>query len=1624
MHRGVQLVRRRTTGSAAAAAAVVAIIGLTFAASPAMAADGSGSMTVSPTYVISGSSGNFLTFTYTAGAGGVTNGEIAVLVPTGWTTPDSNGFNAGGTNASCTGNAITVSPVMGGNQIQVTGVTLNAGDQCTIRYGLSGFNAGDTAPSSAGTNTFTTQEKSTSGGTLTNLSGGSPQVVVGNDGTGTMTVSPTRAVVNSSGNTLTFTYTAARTISSGQVTIAVPAGWSTPSTSAAAAGATTSTCGTVGVSSSTIQITGMNMSSGASCTVTYGNKSGGPGATAPSTGGVTPFTFTTQQESTNDSNLVALPTSPQVIVTAADGTGTIGESPSSFITSSTGNELDFTYTAPAGGLNNGKLTILVPTGWTTPDSNGFNAGGVSNGCSGDPVTIGTVGGGHLIQITSVTMNSGSTCVVKYGINGFNAGVTAPSTQGAYVFTTQEASTATGTLTNVGASPTVQVGDDGTGTMTVSPTRAVVNSSGNTLTFTYTAARTISSGQVTIAVPAGWSTPSTSAAAAGATTSTCGTVGVSSSTIQITGMNMSSGASCTVTYGNKSGGPGATAPSTGGVTPFTFTTQEKSSGGGTLTTLGAGSPQVIVTALDGTGTMGESPTPVITSSTGNELDFTYTAPAGGLNNGKLTILVPTGWTTPDSNGFNAGGVSNGCSGDPVTIGTVGGGHLIQITSVTMNSGSTCVVKYGIDGFNAGVTAPSSGGVYTFTTQEASTATGTLTNLATSPAVTVGSDGTGTMTVSPTHAVVNSTGNTLIFTYTAATTISSGQVTIAVPAGWSTPSTSAAAAGATTSTCGTVGVSSSTIQVTGVNLSASGTCTVTYGSKSGGPGATAPSTGGAVTFTTQEKSSSGGALANLGAGSPSVTVVAQDGTGTMSVSPATVLNGSSGNQLVFTYTAPTGGLDNGEITVLVPSGWTTPQTGTPSGAGWVISGCGSTTSVSSMTIQVTGVSLSAGGICTITYGDTFNGGSGATAPLSSGGYTFVTKEMSTASGLLSTLATSPAVNVNSDGTGTMTVSPPSVSAGATGNTVTFTYTSAAALSSGELSVALPAGWSAPSTTGAAPGYTTTTCAGGTVGVSGSTIQVTGITIGSGASCSITYGATSSGGPGATATSTVGSCSFSTQEKSSSGGTLAALATSPHLTVFAPDGSGTLAVSPTFTASGSGGNTLTFTFTAATGGLSSGQIRVAVPAGWSAPSTTGGVAGYTTSTCGSVSISSGTIEIGGVSLPAAGTCTITYGATSSGGTGATAPSSSGDSTFATQEQSTGASTPTSITSSPKVDVTSADGGGTMTVAPAAVSTGSSGNTLTFTFTAAGGGTHGGEIAVNVPAGWSAPSTAPSAAGYTTTNCGTAGISASTIQITAVTLPGGGTCTVVYGSRASGGPGASASSSDATRKFTTSEMSTASGTLTPISASPSVTTSPARTLTVVVTGSGTVSGGGISCPGTCSNSYAAGTVVSLSAAPAAGFSLSSWGGACSGTGACSVTMSDSQSVSATFTRSGSSSVITKIPSGCSLKVFSSKVHKPKTRHGVSTVSVAAKCDQAVSVTLTGALTEKLAKHRTKVLALGHVNASLVAGVAKTLVLKIPASALKALAHGTKESATFTLTATNANGTVRSTAAIQKLKQ
>ena len=78
-----------------------------------------------------------------------------------------------------------------------------------------------------------------------------------------------------------------------------------------------------------------------------------------------------------------------------------------------------------------------------------------------------------------------------------------------------------------------------------------------------------------------------------------------------------------------------------------------------------------------------------------------------------------------------------------------------------------------------------------------------------------------------------------------------------------------------------------------------------------------------------------------------------------------------------------------------------------------------------------------------------------------------------------------------------------------------------------------------------------------------------------------------------------------------------------------------------------------------------------------------------------------------------------------------------------------------------------------------------------------------------------------------------------------------------------------------------------------------PDLTVSFPGNGNGTVTSNpaGINCTSGCDARFSPGTVVTLTATSATGTTFVGWGGACSGTGSCSVTMSGDQTVTATFT-------------------------------------------------------------------------------------------------------------------------------
>ena len=123
---------------------------------------------------------------------------------------------------------------------------------------------------------------------------------------------------------------------------------------------------------------------------------------------------------------------------------------------------------------------------------------------------------------------------------------------------------------------------------------------------------------------------------------------------------------------------------------------------------------------------------------------------------------------------------------------------------------------------------------------------------------------------------------------------------------------------------------------------------------------------------------------------------------------------------------------------------------------------------------------------------------------------------------------------------------------------------------------------------------------------------------------------------------------------------------------------------------------------------------------------------------------------------------------------------------------------------------------------------------------------------------------------------------QVTLTATPSGGSSLGGWGGACSGTGGSCQLTMDADKQV-----------------SASFNPPPPRTLTVQKqgTGTGSITGPGIACPGDCTETYTSGQQVTLTATPSGGSSLGGWGGACSGTGgSCQLTMDADKQVSASF--------------------------------------------------------------------------------------------------------------------------------
>jgi alpha-tubulin suppressor-like RCC1 family protein len=497
------------------------------------------------------------------------------------------------------------------------------------------------------------------------------------------------------------------------------------------------------------------------------------------------------------------------------------------------------------------------------------------------------------------------------------------------------------------------------------------------------------------------------------------------------------------------------------------------------------------------------------------------------------------------------------------------------------------------------------------------------------------------------------------------------------------------------------------------------------------------------------------------------LAEDGSGTLGITPTVLASGTKRTTIAFTYTAAPGGTHNGTLTVEVPPGWSPPST-KPSAPGYTTATSGRLHAVG-RTITVSGLTLAAGNTVTVVYGH------GAGALAATGGGIWKAEEQSSANGALVLLEPQPSVAVlATDGSGTLAAKTGAVPSGAVKRTLRFVYTAAAGgLDGGTIELTVPKGWTRPTTLATVPGFTTASK--GTLSIAGQKITVDDVKLAAKGTLAITYN-------GNAPTAAVGPQTWEASERSGIAGNLRPLASAPAVTVLSPDGSGQLSVDTPTVANGAKDVTLAFTYTADRGGVKGGELTLTVPPGWSAPSPKPKDPGYVSSKGVKLMVAGRTVTLPLKTLDRGASLSITYA-------GASAPKGLvGEQSWATFERSTKTGRLKPIASPAQVTVLSPDGSGTLTRASGPVTAGAQGNTVVWVFTAAKGGMSEGALELTVPAGWSAPSTNPKDPGYVTASPGTVAVSGRVITVSGLTLPSGGIVTVTYGSRAGGGTGAEA--------------------------------------------------------------------------------------------------------------------------------------------------------------------------------------------------------------------------------------------
>jgi hypothetical protein len=559
-------------------------------------------------------------------------------------------------------------------------------------------------------------------------------------------------------------------------------------------------------------------------------------------------------------------------------------------------------------------------------------------------------------------------------------------------------------------------------------------------------------------------------------------------------------------------------------------------------------------------------------------------------------------------------------------------------------------------------------------------------------------------------------------------------------------------------------------------------------------TAPTAAAAYTFTAKSKSQEEGSPMVLSEGSPVITVSPPgNGSGAMVLDTTSAAAAQAGVVIKFTFTAAEA-MSGGEVRVELPSTWSAAKDNIKDEADTANrvtfrdpARVNDVSYVASFvdndrTIVIPVASLGIRNQIIFTYTGTVQNTAGTAI--------IITSTRTSNTGTPVPIATPPRFTVNNamKGTGDVAYLSGPIASASSGNQLTFDFKAVGTMNGGAVSMEVPPDWSPPRLTQGVAGYTSAlTPAGGSVGqlsVSETSDRVVIVpinTLGPDQIVKIIYGR-GSGSSGAVAQENAGGGTFIFKTKGSSGDDFESIGNQPTVLVTnAPDGSGTMTVAPTSVTAGSIVE-LVFTYMPA-GTINGGKLQLTVPDGWTAPLGTAG-RGFTTPetdpgvALGTLSFSDQSVTVPITALTVGQTIRIKYGS-GGGSNGVVVPPETGDNTFVVRSQgltdTQGGQLIELFAAPPVVSVTPAgDGSGTATVtAAAAVTAGSTGNSITIVYTAAGPMLDGA-VSVDIADGWSPPDGKTSVSSMGT--IGDPTFVGQTVVVEGVSLSANQTITFVY--------------------------------------------------------------------------------------------------------------------------------------------------------------------------------------------------------------------------------------------------------